>query len=67
MPIPEFNEIKVPALQYLTDGALHNLSDIYQALAKRFDLTEQEQNELLPSGKQRRWHTRLSRSREQQP
>jgi len=54
MAIPEFNEIKAPALQFLTDGHLHKLSDVYEALAKHFGLTEQEQNELLPSGTQRR-------------
>jgi restriction system protein len=60
MPIPEFNEIKVPALQYLSDGTPHVLSDIYGALAKHFKLTEEEQKELLPSGKQRRWHNRTN-------
>jgi restriction system protein len=60
MPIPEFNEIKPPALQFLADGSLHKLSDVYSALAKHFNLTEAEQNELLPSGTQRRWHNRAN-------
>jgi restriction system protein len=60
MPIPEFNEIKAPALQFLADGNLHKLPEAYTALAKHFNLTEAEQNELLPSGTQRRWHNRAN-------
>lgn len=60
MPIPEFNEIKPPALQFLADGNLHKLPEVYTALAKHFNLTDAEQNELLPSGTQRRWHNRAN-------
>jgi len=57
-PYPEYNEIKVPALQFFTDGAAHKISEVYAKLAVHFKLTEQEQNEMLPSGVQRRWHNR---------
>jgi restriction system protein len=60
MPIPEFNEIKAPALQFFTDGAPHKVSEVYTALASHFKLTEEEQNEILPSGVQRRWHNRAN-------
>lgn len=60
MPIPEFNEIKAPALQFFADGNHHKVSEIYQVLAKHFNLTEAEQNEILPSGTQRRWHNRAN-------
>jgi restriction system protein len=60
MPIPEFNEIKAPALQFFTDGNPHKIAEIYQVLAVHFKLTEEEQNELLPSGTQRRWHNRAN-------
>jgi restriction system protein len=62
MPIPEFNEIKAPALQFFAEGEgkPHKLSEVYGILAKHFNLTEQEQNELLPSGVQRRWHNRAN-------
>jgi restriction system protein len=60
MPIPEFNEIKVPALKLLSDAALHKLSEIYGTLANHFNLTEQELNEVLPSGVQRRWQNRTN-------
>lgn len=60
MPIPEFNEIKAPALQFFADGKPHKISEIYDALAKHFNLTEEELNEVLPSGVQRRWHNRAN-------
>ena len=60
MPIPEFNEIKAPALQFFSDGAPHKVSEVYSKLAGHFNLTEAEQNEILPSGVQRRWHNRAN-------
>jgi restriction system protein len=60
MPIPEFNEIKAPALQLFADGVPHKLSDLFEKLADHFNLSEQERNELLPSGVQRRWHNRAN-------
>ena len=42
MPVPEFNEIKAPALQFFTDGKQHKISEIYSVLAKHFNLTEEE-------------------------
>src|SRR5271170_2888889 len=60
MAIPEFNEIKAPALQFFADGKLHKISELFEALANHFKLTEEEKNELLPSGIQRRWHNRAN-------
>jgi restriction system protein len=61
MPIPEFNEIKAPALQFFfIDGKPHKVSVLYDVLGKQFNLTEDELNEVLPSGKQRRWHNRVT-------
>ena len=60
MPVPEFNEIKAPALQFFADGKPHKVSEIYAVLAKHFNLTDEEQNEVLPSGTQRRWHNRAN-------
>jgi restriction system protein len=60
MPVPEFNEIKAPALEFFADGNLHKISEAYTNLAVHFALTEEEQNEMLPSGVQRRWHNRAN-------
>lgn len=59
MPIPEYNEIKAPALQFFADGKHHKISEVFPVLAQHFKLTDAEQNEMLPSGTQRRWHNRV--------
>jgi restriction system protein len=59
MPIPEYNEIKVPALELLADGKVRRSSEIHAALAESFGLTATERAELLPSGAQRRWENRV--------
>jgi restriction system protein len=60
MAVPEFNEIKAPAMQFFADGNPHRVSEVYDVLAKHFNLTEQDLNEVLPSGTQRRWHNRAN-------
>jgi restriction system protein len=61
MPIPEFNEIKAPALKFFfTEAKPHKISELYTVLGKHFNLTEGELSEVLPSGKQRRWHNRVN-------
>jgi restriction system protein len=60
MPVPEFNEIKAPAIQFFADGKQHRLAEVFETLAIDFKLTEPEQNEMLPSGTQRRWHNRAN-------
>jgi restriction system protein len=60
MAVPEFNEIKAPAMQFFADGKPHKVSEIYDVLAKHFNLSEQDLNEVLPSGTQRRWHNRAN-------
>lgn len=60
MPIPEFNQIKAPALQFFADGNPHKVAEVFDKLALHFSLTTDEQNEMLPSGTQRRWHNRAN-------
>lgn len=60
MAVPEFNEIKAPAMRFFADGKPHRVSEVYDVLAKHFNLTEQDLNEVLPSGTQRRWHNRAN-------
>ena len=60
MPIPEFNELKVPALHFFMDGKPHKVAETYTALAGHFSMTPEELNEMLPSGTQRRWHNRAN-------
>lgn len=60
MPVPEFGEIKLPALEFFLDGKDHHITEVYDTLAKHFQLTENDLKELLPSGSQSRWHNRAS-------
>jgi restriction system protein len=60
MPIPEFNEIKAPALEFFADGQPHKTSEIFRVLGERLKLSEGDLAELLPSGTQSRWHNRAN-------
>jgi restriction system protein len=42
----------LPLLRFTADGKEHQLKEASQCLAKEFALTEEEQNEFLPSGQQ---------------
>lgn len=59
MPIPEFNAIKAPALQFFADGNPHKASETYGVLGDHFALTAEDRAEVLPSGAQRRWENRV--------
>ena len=55
MPIPDFQSFMLPVLELASDGKEHSLEEARDALAKRFGLTDAEREELLPSGRQRRF------------
>ncbi len=60
MPIPDFQSIMLPLLELASDGKEHSLEEARNLLAKRFNLTETERGELLPSGRQRRFDNRVA-------
>jgi len=47
-------------MQFFADGKLHPLAEVFETLATLFKLTEAEQNEMLPSATQHRWHNRAN-------
>jgi restriction system protein len=57
--IPDFQTVMRPLLQLASDGQIHVLTDAFSELAEHFHLTTEEQEELLPSGKQRRFENRV--------
>jgi len=63
MPIPDFQSIMLPLLQVATDGQEHNIHDFIEKLAEVFSLSEQELNELLPSGRQPMFYSRVGWAR----
>lgn len=60
MPIPDFQSLMLPLLQYLGDNKEHSNQEILEAMEQYFRLTEQEKAELLPSGKQRIYVNRVA-------
>jgi restriction system protein len=63
MTIPDFQSIMLPILQIAGDGDEHSLHEYLDLLAKSFSLSEQELNELIPSGKQTRFYNRVTWAR----
>ncbi|MGB2926880.1 MAG: restriction endonuclease [Limnothrix sp.] len=63
MTIPDYQTLMLPLLQYVSDAQEHSLRETIEALSKQFQLTEEEQNDLLPSGKQLRFDNRVGWSR----
>jgi restriction system protein len=57
--IPDFQTLMLPMLIIAGDGKEHSMSDITDSLSKKFKLTEDELNVLLPSGKQKTFTNRV--------
>ena len=51
MPIPDYQTAMLPTLRLLADGGPHTRANVVDAVAGHFQLTEDERNQLLPSGK----------------
>lgn len=60
MPIPPFQDLFRPFLEYTSDGQVRSTQDVAAELAKKFELTPEEIAELLPSGRQARFHNRVA-------
>ena len=52
MAIPDYQSIMLPLLTLAADEEVHPSRSTIEALGRKFDLTEEERKELLPSGKQ---------------
>lgn len=61
--IPKFYENFLPMLEFLKDGKVHSMEEVEEYLAKNFNLTEEERNTLLPSGKQAVFKNRVGWAR----
>mgnify|MGYP001214798352 CR=1 FL=1 len=61
MAVPQLDELRRPALELLEERSqLTSISEVFELLAPRFNLTEEDLTEMLPSGTQRRWHNRVN-------
>jgi restriction system protein len=63
MAIPDFQTIMLPLLQFAGDGKEHSIREAHDHLAKHFELTPEEINELLPSGAQKKFYNRVGWAR----
>lgn len=60
MPVPGFQDMTLPMLKLAADGTTWSLADARARLATGFQLSTEEQEELLPSGKQSRYANRVA-------
>lgn len=60
MAIPKYDEIRLSALNLLLDGRSMKLRDFLEPLTKEFNLTEEEVNEMYPSGNGHIFYDRIS-------
>ena len=63
MSIPEYQSIMLPLLKLAADGNPHSIGDSSVVLSKEFGLTQEENDRLLPSGKQGVFHNRVGWAR----
>jgi len=61
--IPKYEKIMLPLLKHLADIREHGLNETHDALAKHFNLTDDELRELLPSGRQPVFRNRVGWAR----
>jgi len=60
MSIPDYQTLMLPVLAAAGGGEEHDASDLRESLAALFQLTEEDRNTLLPSGRQRTFDNRVS-------
>lgn len=59
MAIPDYQTLMLPLLKAVKDGNEHRVGDITQQLAQEFQLTQEERQQLLPSGTQTTFANRV--------
>ena len=59
MTIPKYEEIMLPLIKLASDNKEHHVREAYDNLSKKFNLSEKERKELLPSGTQSLFENRL--------
>src|SRR5437588_5555949 len=60
VPIPDFQTLMLPLLEFAADGTEHSIREAREELAQRFGLSEQERKALLPSGQQAVFDNRVA-------
>lgn len=60
MPVPDFQSFLLPVLTLAGYGREHSLAEAREVLARQFHLSAEDRNEMLPSGRQRRFDNRVA-------
>jgi restriction system protein len=59
MAIPDYQSCMRPLLEIANDGQDHSVREAYEQLTHRFQMTEEERQALIPSGRQRTFENRV--------
>jgi len=59
MAIPDYETLMLPVLRVAGDGQEHRIGDVVDLLARDFGLTEEERQQILPSGRQATFANRV--------
>ena len=60
MPVPDFQSFFRPLLDLAADGNEHSIQEAREYISKIMSLSEEDLNELLPSGTQRKFDNRVA-------
>jgi restriction system protein len=60
MGIPTFQEAMLPILKLMADRQTHSVKECVEFLEQEFQLTDEEKQERVPSGKQRTIYNRVT-------
>ena len=63
MAIPDYQTVMLPLLSFYGDGEEHAFSESVEALASFYKLTEEERQQMLPSGQQALFTNRVGWAR----
>lgn len=63
MAVPNYQEFMLPTLEVIADGQEHKNSDVVQAVARILNLTDEDMQEMLPSGNQQTYYNRAGWAR----
>jgi restriction system protein len=60
MSVPEFQTLMLPYLERIRDKGEHSIAEMMDHLAKNFNLSTDELEERIPSGRQTRFYNRVT-------
>lgn len=63
MGIPDYQSVMLPLLKLAGDELDHSIREVIETLAEQFALTDEDRNQLLPSGRQRTFDNRVGWAR----